>query len=204
MIPSRLVIATANPGKAAELASLVREWGGIDEVLSLADVGGVALPPETGATYLENAARKAAAVVAATGIAALADDSGLEVDALGGGPGVHSARYAPSDPARIARLLSALDGVVERGARFRCVVGLAWPDGREDHAEGLVEGRIALAATGEGGFGYDPVFVPDELGVTFAAAGAAAKARISHRSRAVRALGVKLGAQTLRPPGAAC
>jgi XTP/dITP diphosphohydrolase len=94
----------------------------------------------------------------------------------------------------VARLLAALDGVADRRARFRCVVVLACPDGREEHAEGVVEGRIASVPDGEGGFGYDPVFVADELGVTFAAAGAADKARISHRARAVRALGARLGA----------
>lgn len=204
MIPSRLVVATANPGKAAELAGLVREWGGVEEVLSLADVGDLAMPAESGETYLENAALKARAVVAATGLPALADDSGLEVAELGGGPGVRSARYAPSDEARVARLLAALDGVADRRARFRCVVVLAWPDGREEHAEGVVEGRIASIPEGKGGFGYDPVFVADELGVAFAAASTADKARVSHRGRAVRALGARLGAQTLRPPGAPC
>lgn len=203
MIPSRLVLATANPGKATELAELVREWGAV-EVRSLADVPGVTLPPETGASYLENAAAKARAVVAATGLPALADDSGLEVDALGGAPGVRSARFAPSDPLRVARVLAALDGVTDRRARFRCVVVLAWPDGREEHAEGVVPGRITLAPEGDGGFGYDPVFVADELGVTFATAGAADKARVSHRARAVRALGVRLGSPALRRPGAAC
>ena len=108
------------------------------------------------------------------------------MDALAGAPGVRSARFAPSDSARIERLLKAIEGVADRRARFRCAVVLAWPDGREDAAEGVVEGRIALTAEGRGGFGYDPVFVADEIGITFAAAAAADKALLSHRARAVR------------------
>lgn len=191
MIPSRLMLATANPGKVAELAALVTEWGAVD-VGSLADLPGVVLPEEDGATYAENAALKARAVAAAAGLPALADDSGLEVAALDGAPGVRSARFAPSDAERVARLLSALRGRSDRRARFRCVVVLAWPDGREERAEGVVDGRIAEAPAGSGGFGYDPVFVADELGCTFAAASPSDKARVSHRARAVRALGARL------------
>jgi XTP/dITP diphosphohydrolase len=203
VIPDCVVLATANPGKVSELRGLVGEWGPI-EVRSLADFPGVSLPEETGTTYVENAAAKARAAALATGLPALADDSGLEVDALGGAPGVRSARFAESDAARIRRLLTALVGALDRRARFRCVVVLAWPDGREDDAEGVVEGRIALAEAGERGFGYDPIFVAGELGVTFAAATAADKARVSHRARAVRALGAKLGARTLRGPAGPC
>lgn len=191
MIPSRLILATANAGKVAELSGLVREWG-VREVRSLADMPGVALPDEDGATYADNAALKARAVAAATGLPALADDSGLEVEALAGAPGVRSARFAPSDGERITRLLDALRGVTDRRARFRAVVVLAWPDGREERAEGVCEGRIAEAATGGGGFGYDPVFVADALGRTFAEATAEEKARVSHRAGAVRALGALL------------
>jgi XTP/dITP diphosphohydrolase len=191
VIPSSVVLATANPGKVAELRALVHEWGAI-AVRSLADFPGVMLPEETGATYAENAAAKARAVAQATGLPALADDSGLEVDALDGAPGVRSARFAASDAERIARLLAALEGARDRRARFRCVVVLAWPDGREEHAEGIVAGRIAPVAAGQGGFGYDPIFVADELGVTFAAAASVGKARVSHRARAMRGLGAKL------------
>jgi len=203
VIPPSVVLATANPGKVAELRNLVQEWGAIT-VRSLTDFPGVALPEETGATYAENAAAKARVVAQATGLPALADDSGLEVDALDGAPGVRSARFAASDPERIARLLAALEGVRDRRARFRCVVVLAWPDGREDHAEGIVAGRIAPVAEGEGGFGYDPIFVADDLGVTFAVAATADKARVSHRARAMRGLGMKLGVPTLRGPGGPC
>jgi len=203
VIPSCVVLATANPGKVAELRELVGEWGPID-VRSLADHPDVTMPEETGATYADNAAAKAHAVARATGLPALADDSGLEVDALGGAPGVRSARFAASDADRIGRLLAAIEGARDRRARFRCAVVLAWPDGREERAEGSVEGRIAQAAEGAGGFGYDPIFVADELGVTLAAAAAGDKARVSHRARAMRALGAKLGAPALRGPGGPC
>jgi XTP/dITP diphosphohydrolase len=193
MIPARLVLATGNPGKVAELGALVGEWGTVD-VVSLAAFPGVASPAEGATSYVENAALKARAVAAATGLPALADDSGLEVDALGGAPGVRSARWAPDDAARVAKLLVALRDVAPaaRGARFRCVVALAWPDGRVETAEGTCEGRIADAPAGAGGFGYDPVFVAAELGRTLASVSAADKARVSHRARAVRALGARL------------
>jgi XTP/dITP diphosphohydrolase len=191
VIPARLVLATTNAGKVAELGALAAEWGQV-EVRSLVDVGPVALPEETGATYAENAALKARAVAGATRLPALADDSGLEVAALGGAPGVRSARWAATDAARIAKLLAALSGVADRRARFVCAVALAWPDGRVDVAEGTCEGTIAAAPAGTGGFGYDPVFVSAELGRTFAAASAAEKERVSHRARAMRALGARL------------
>jgi XTP/dITP diphosphohydrolase len=203
VIPTRLVLATANAGKVAELRGLVTAWGAV-AVSSLAEFPGIVVPEEDCATYADNAALKARGVAAATGLPALADDSGLEVDALDGAPGVRSARWAPSDRERIARLLAALDGVADRRARFRCVVVLAWPGGREEQADGVCHGRIADAPVGHGGFGYDPVFVADELGRTFAAATAAEKARVSHRARAVRALGARLAAPALRPPGGPC
>jgi XTP/dITP diphosphohydrolase len=145
-------------------------------------------------SYEENAVAKARAVAGTTGLPALADDSGLEVDALGGAPGVRSARYASTDAARVARVLAALAGVpaVGRGATFRCVVALVWPDGRAVVAEGACTGRIATAPTGEGGFGYDPIFFADDLGRTFAEAPPGDKARVSHRARALRALGDRL------------
>jgi len=105
---------------------------------------------------------------------------------------VRSARWAPTDAARIAKLLGALEGVADRSARFVCAVALAWPDGRVDVAEGRCGGHVATAPSGAGGFGYDPAFVSDELGRTFAQASAAEKDRVSHRARAVRALGARL------------
>jgi XTP/dITP diphosphohydrolase len=194
MIPSRLVLGTGNPGKVAELAALARNWGDV-EVLSLAQFPRVALPDETADSYAANALSKARAVAGPTGLPALADDSGLEVDALGGAPGLHSARWAgsgASDADRVAKLLRALDGVTTRTARFRCAVALVWPDGREEVAEGEVAGRIALEPAGTGGFGYDPVFVADELGRPFAVATSEEKGRLSHRARAMRALGDRL------------
>jgi XTP/dITP diphosphohydrolase len=198
VIPSQLVLATANPGKTRELRALVGEWGPID-LRSLADFPDVRLPEEDGATYADNAVLKARAVATATGLPALADDSGLEVEALSGAPGVRSARFAPSDAERIARLLEVLRDADDRRARFRCVVALAWPDGRLEQAEGACTGRIAERTIGAEGFGYDPLFVADELGRTFAAATAEEKARVSHRARAVRALGERLGAGSGRP-----
>ncbi len=193
MIPPRLVLATSNAGKVGELTPLVAEWGPI-EVLSLADFPGVVLPEETGETYLANATLKAVAARDATGQPALADDSGIEVDALGGEPGLRSSRYGASAAERIEKLLRALAGVPpeRRGARFRAVVVLAFPDGRMVSAEGTCEGRIALAPSGTAGFGYDPIFVSSELGRTIGDATAADKARISHRARAMHALGTKL------------
>jgi XTP/dITP diphosphohydrolase len=206
MIPPRLVLATSNRGKLAELRALLAEWGPV-EVLSLEAFPGTELPEERASSYAENAIAKAQAVAGATGLPALADDSGLEVDALGGGPGPRSARYAgpaATDAERVARLLGTLRAVpeVERGARFRCVVALAWPDGRVETAEGECAGRIAAAPEGTGGFGYDPVFVAAELGRTFAAISSEEKRRVSHRARAVRALGARL--RSLRGPGGPC
>ena len=193
MIPRRLVLATENPGKVDELRALVEEWGRVD-IVSLAGFPRVSLPAEGDVSYAENAVAKARAVAAATEIPALADDSGLEVDALAGSPGVRSARWGPSDAERIRRLLAALADVPpdRRGARFQCVVALAWPDGRADIAEGECRGTISHSPTGECGFGYDPVFVSDELGTTFAEASAIDKRRVSHRARAMRALGARL------------
>lgn len=203
MIPPRLVLATGNAGKVRELTALVAEWGAV-EVVSLADFPGVACPEETGTTYGENAVAKARAVSAATGLPALADDSGLAVEALGGAPGLHSARYAATDGERIAKLLAALAGVpvAGRAARFCCAVALAWPDGRVHVASGEVPGTIALAARGAGrGFGYDPIFIADELGDrTFAEASAAEKHALSHRARAMRALGALLDSCNVARP----
>ena len=193
MIPPRLVLATANAGKVAELHALAREWEPV-EVIPLAAFPGVACPEEGAESYESNAIAKARAVAAATALPALADDSGLEVEALGGAPGVRSARWAATDAERIARLLAALAHLpaAARGARFVCAVALAWPDGRVVTAEGACPGRIAEAPAGRGGFGYDPVFVADELGRTFAEASPGDKARVGHRARAMRALGARL------------
>jgi len=193
MMPDRLVLATANPGKGRELRELVAEWGPIS-VAGLDAFAGVVLPDEQGGSYAENAVAKATVVARATGVPALGDDSGLEVEALGGAPGLRSARYAGSDAERIVKLLAALREVPEprRGARFVCVVAAVFPDGRVETAEGVCRGRIATVPAGRAGFGYDPVFVPEGLEHTLAEAGTEAKHRLSHRARAVRSLGDRL------------
>ncbi|HEX2274401.1 MAG TPA: RdgB/HAM1 family non-canonical purine NTP pyrophosphatase [Acidimicrobiales bacterium] len=188
----RLVLATANPDKALEIAALL---GGFDVVPRPPEVPDV---EETADTLEGNARLKARAVAAATGEAAVADDTGLEVAALGGRPGVWAARYAGEGATyadNVAKLLAELEGVADRRARFR-TVALAWfPDGTEVVGEGWVEGHIALEPRGTGGFGYDPVFVPDGGdGRTFAEMTAAEKAAVSHRGRAFRALAAALTA----------
>lgn len=184
----RLVIASLNVEKATELASLL---GDVPfEVLSLAAVPGAALPPEGEESYRVNALEKARAAARLSGALALADDSGLEVEALGGRPGVRSARYGGSclsDADRCVALLAELRRVPpeRRTARFRCVVAVASPDGREEVVEGVVEGVIADRPRGTAGFGYDPIFFYPPLGRTFAELDPAVKNRVSHRGQAV-------------------
>lgn len=189
----RLVAASANPGKVAEMAALLAGAGAVLEPRP----AGLAEVAEDADTLVGNARLKAQAVVDAAGAAALADDTGLEVDALGGAPGVRSARYAgegASDADNVSKLLDALEAsgaaaASARTARFRTVMVVRWPDGRELCAEGAAEGVIALDRRGEHGFGYDSVFVPTEGdGRTFAEMTAAEKNAISHRGRALRAL----------------
>lgn len=199
--PRRVVLASANPKKVVELAALLADHAPELEL--------VERPPEVpeviedADSFLGNARLKAVALVEATGDAALADDSGLEVDHLGGLPGVRSARYSgegASDADNVALLLDELTrhGAVEpdqRTARFRCVIVLLDPDGTEIVAEGTVEGTIAPEPSGAGGFGYDPVFVPTEgYGRTFAEMTADEKHEISHRGRALRSLAAQLDA----------
>lgn len=192
----RIVSATANPGKVAEIEAIL--GAGFALAARPTELGDVV---EDADTLEGNARLKAMAVCLAAGEPALADDTGLEVDALAGAPGVHSARYAgdAADPvANIAKLLAELDRVgagdpKQRRARFRTVAVLLFPDGREVIAEGTVEGSIAPMPRGSGGFGYDSVFVPDGAdGRTFAELSADEKNRISHRGRAFRSLAAKL------------
>jgi XTP/dITP diphosphohydrolase len=186
----RLVVATLNRAKGRELVALL---GNVPyEVMLLADVPGATLPEETGKTYAENALIKARAGSLATGAIALGDDSGIEVDALDGGPGLYSARFGGpglDDAGRTALLVERLrsEPVERRTARFRCVIAIVEPGGREQLVEGVVEGRIADAPRGEGGFGYDPVFFYPPLGGTFGEIDAEAKHRVSHRGVAARA-----------------
>jgi XTP/dITP diphosphohydrolase len=182
----RLLIATTNPGKVREYQQLLN---GLNcELVSLADVGITQDVAETGATYEENAVLKARAYAALSGLLTLADDSGLEVDALDGRPGVHSARYAPDSPTRIRRLLAEMQNVPanQRSARFQCVIALAWPDGRSEITSGTCEGRITNEARGTNGFGFDPVFHVTERGLTMAELPDDVKNQISHRAHAAQ------------------
>jgi len=190
-VTARFVLATHNPDKAAELVALLAMPG--VELVSLAGWPAATAPEETGDTLLANARIKARAAVAATGLAAIADDTGLEVDALGGAPGVHAARYAGPGARyadNVAKLLRELAGVPgeQRTARFRTVCIAAWPDGREISADGALAGAIADAPRVANGFGYDPVFVPNGETRTYAELTDAEKNAISHRARAAKAM----------------
>jgi XTP/dITP diphosphohydrolase len=193
----RLVLATANPDKAEEIRHILESAGHIELLVRPPELDDV---EETGETLLDNARLKARALVEATGVAAIADDTGLEVEGLDGAPGVYSARFAgPGATYRdnvdklLAELATRPDAGGERRARFRTVALVAFPDGTEEWAEGVVDGRIAQDPRGESGFGYDPVFIPDEGdGRTFAQMDAAEKHAISHRGRAFRSVGERL------------
>ena len=190
----RLVLATANPDKVREIRQLLSQVTLLPRPPSVADV------VEDGDTLEENARLKAAALVEATGEAAVADDTGLFVDALDGAPGVATARFAGEGATyadNVAKMLAALEGVPpgRRGARFVTVALARWPDGREVVAEGVLPGRIAEAARGDHGFGYDPIFVPGPPvadGRTLAEMTLAEKNAVSHRARAFRALAARL------------
>lgn len=183
----KLVLATRNQGKVRELAKLVAP---LDmEVVSLAEYPHVPEVVEDGETFEENAVKKAKAVAFATGLIALADDSGLEVDYLGGAPGVHSARFSgeeKDDQANNQKLLRLLEGVPpeKRSARFRCVVAIATPEGKVFNASGSCEGVIGTTPKGASGFGYDPLFYVPEFDKTFAELDLETKNKISHRGRA--------------------
>ena len=182
-----LLIATHSRSKLHELASLLD--GVPYRCVSLDEAGILDEVPETGSTLEENAAIKAAGYAGLSGMLTLADDTGLEVEALGGEPGVRSARYAPgSSQDRIDVLLRNLEGVdpADMGARFRCVIAIVSPGGSPDLHEGVCEGRIVREQRGEGGFGYDPIFFVPELGRTMAELTAEEKNRVSHRGIAAR------------------
>lgn len=199
----RLVVATANPDKAREIRAVLENAGAdVELVLRPDDVPEV---DETGTTLVENARLKAEALRDATGLAALGEDTGLEVDALGGAPGVFSARYAGEGATyadNVAKLIREVDQVrrASRSARFRTAVVLALPDGGEIVAEGVVEGVIVDEPRGTGGFGYDAVFAPAGAGGrTFAELPADHKHAISHRGRALRAFATRLREAGPRP-----
>lgn len=184
-----LLLGTRNEGKLSELRELLVDLEGV-ELLTFHDRPFKSVE-ETGLTFEENARLKARAICAETGLPVLAEDAGLEVDALGGEPGIHSARFA-GVPVNYERnntlLLERLAGVRDRKARFIAVAVLRFPDGREFVSEGILTGRIARKLEGEGGFGYDPLFIPDGFSRTLAEMTLVDKNRISHRRRAIEGI----------------
>ena len=181
---SYIVIASSNAHKVEEYRALLKDQD--VELQSLADYPGFPGVEENGSTFAENASLKAAAVSKYCDAAAFADDSGLEVAALDGRPGIHSARYAENDAARRQKLLGELKGVTDRSARFVCVIAIAFNGEVIETFEGEVRGKILTEERGEGGFGYDPLFVPDGCDQTFGEMPQELKNRISHRAAAFR------------------
>ena len=189
----KFVLATHNPGKLKEMGAILAQFG--VEVVSPRDLSLTVDVEETGTTFAENAMLKAKAICAAAKLPAIADDSGLCVDALNGGPGVYSARYGGEgldDKGRYMLLLNSLRGQSTRTAHFTCAIACAFPNGDTLTAEGRCDGTIAYAPMGEGGFGYDPVFFVPELKKTFGQLTAEEKSAISHRGRALESFIGKL------------
>ncbi|MBI5468222.1 MAG: XTP/dITP diphosphatase [Deltaproteobacteria bacterium] len=188
---TKILLATANRGKIKEIKDILE---GLDlDIVTLDDYPGLSLPPEDGSTFRENALIKARGAASKTGVAVLADDSGLEVDFLGGLPGIRSARYAgtgASDKENWLKLLKELEGVPEekRRARFRCALALVWPDGEEEVFEGSLDGVILGEPRGGHGFGYDPVFFIPGMGKTAAELTPNEKNSVSHRAKALEKL----------------
>ena len=189
----KFVLATHNPGKLKEMSAILAELG--IQVVGPDELGIDVEVEETGTTFAENAMLKARAICAASGLPAIADDSGLCVDALNGGPGVYSARYGGEgldDRGRTMLLLENMRGQTTRAAHFACAICCVFPSGDTLTAEGRCEGAIAFAPMGEGGFGYDPVFLVPEKAKTFSQLTAEEKNAISHRGKALRAFSEKL------------
>jgi XTP/dITP diphosphohydrolase len=189
----RLVLATGNPGKLAELGRILAAGHVVVELAGLDEFPGAPDVAETGATFAENALLKARAIAEFTGLPAVADDSGLCVDALNEMPGVLSARWAGrhgDDEANLRLVLAQMSDVPDerRGAHFFCAAALVLPPGKEHVSEGTVYGRLIREPRGSNGFGYDPIFVPDSSDLTTAEMTSQAKDAISHRGRALRAL----------------
>ena len=193
LAPGRLVVATHNPGKLREIAELVAPYG--LEAVSAADLG-LPEPEETASSFEGNARLKAQAAAEATGLPALADDSGLAVDALGGAPGIYSARWAETPEGRdfghamrqVQEQLDAEQVPAPRSAAFVCALALVWPDGHAEVFTGRVRGQLVWPPRGENGFGYDPMFLPEGMSRTFGEIDPAEKHAISHRARAFRQL----------------
>ena len=189
----KFVLATHNPGKLKEMSSILSRFG--VEVVSPKELGITVDVEETGTTFAENAMLKAKTICAAAGLPAIADDSGLCVDALNGGPGVYSARYGGEgldDRGRYLLLLNNLRGMPTRAAHFACAIACAFPNGDTLTAEGRCDGTIAYAPMGEGGFGYDPVFFVPGKAKTFGQLTAEEKSTISHRGQALKEFSAKL------------
>ena len=189
-LPPELALATKNPGKIQEILEICSEWP-----VKWLTADGADWPDieETGDTYRDNALLKAHGVARVLGVPAVADDSGIEVDALGGGPGMRSARFAgehATDAENLSLLLARVTDVDEAGrtARYRCVAACAWPEGMAVVAEAVCGGRITLQPRGDGGFGYDPAFLPEGETRTMAQLSEAEKNAISHRGKALREL----------------
>ena len=189
----KFVLATHNPGKIREMSNILSGLG--IQVVSPAELGITVDVEETGTTFAENAMLKAKAICAASGLPAIADDSGLCVDALNGGPGVYSARYGGEgldDRGRYMLLLETMRGQTTRAAHFACAIACAFPNGDELTAQGRCDGTVAFAPMGEGGFGYDPIFFVPEKAKTFGQLTAQEKDEISHRGRALKEFAEKL------------
>ena len=189
----RFVLATHNPGKLREMGEILRDLG--VEVVSPAALGIPVDVEETGTTFLENALLKAKAICRAANLPAIADDSGLCVDALNGAPGVYSARYGGEgldDRGRCMLLLNSMRGATTRAANFSCAVACVFPNGDTLTAEGRCDGSIAYAPLGDGGFGYDPVFLLPGTGKTFGQLSQEEKSAVSHRGKALKEFAGKL------------
>lgn len=187
----KVLAATGNKGKIREFSQILSPLG--FEVVTPKDLGIDLDPEETGTTFIENAKIKAFAFMEAASLPVIADDSGLMVDALGGAPGIYSARYAEgSDEDRCKKLLENMEGIKDRRAQFVSAVAMVFPDGKTVLAEGVCEGEIGFSSVGENGFGYDPLFYIKEFDKTVAQMSADEKNAISHRGKALRLLAQKL------------
>lgn len=182
-----IIVATKNKGKIKEIKKILGEHNVISQ-----DEAGIKIDvEETGTTFAENAFLKAAAIFELTGSAVIADDSGLEVDALGGAPGIYSARYGGeglTDEDRVEKLLCEMENISHRGAQFACAMALIMPDGQKHLFEGIVRGKLTHSVIGENGFGYDPIFIPDGYDTTFGILDSSIKNEISHRAKALKKL----------------
>lgn len=188
----KVLLATNNAGKLREFREIL---GDLFEIVSLRDLALEADPEETGTTFEENALLKAEYSCKRSGLPTLADDSGLEVDALDGAPGIYSARFAPgSDMDRLEKLLQVMQGKDKRAARYVAAVAMVWPDGRQVTVRGICEGTLTESPSGNGGFGYDPIFMPNGYDKTYGCLSEEEKNKTSHRGKAIAALRERLQA----------